>query len=115
MRIVLAAVLCAFLFAGAGVRADEHYSEWGGGDKRYDALVERLNELIDDAEKARAAAPRLLQDFRDAIADYTAVAREPEPAPGLPPQKLVHDDFRDGNFPCNPAWTVVEGRFRVDS
>ena len=53
MRIVLAAVLCAFLFAGAGVRADEHYSEWGGGDKRYDALVERLNELIDDAEKDR--------------------------------------------------------------
>ena len=95
MRIVLAAVLCAFLFAGAGVRADEHYSEWGGGDKQYDALVERLNELIDGAEKARAADPRLLQD--------------------LPPQKLVHDDFRDRNFTRNPAWTVVEGRFSVDS
>ena len=115
MRIVLAAVLCAFLFAGAGVRADEHYSEWGGGDKQYDALVERLNELIDGAEKARAADPRLLQDLRDAIADHTAAAPEPEPAPDLPPQKLVHDDFRDGNFTRNPAWTVVEGRFSVDS
>jgi hypothetical protein len=84
-------------------------------DGKYDALVERLHELIDAAEKSRAADPRLLRDLRDAIADHTTAAPEPEVAPDLPPQIFVHDDFRDGNFTRSPAWTVVEGRFSVDS
>ena len=84
-------------------------------DGKYDALVERLHELIDAAEKSRAADPRLLRDLRDAIADHTTAAPEPEVAPDLPPQILVHDDFRDGNYTRSPAWTVVEGRFSVDS
>ena len=107
-------MLCVFLAAGAGARAEERYSEWGGGDEKYDALVERLNELIDAAEKSRAADPRLLRDLRDAIAAHTAAAPEAEQAPALPPQKLVHHDFGDGNFTRNPAWTLVEGRFSVD-
>lgn len=115
MRFVVVSMLCVFLVAGAGARAAEKYSEWGGGDEKYDALVERLHELIDAAEKSRAADPRLLRDLRDAIADHTAAAPEPEVAPDLPPQILVHDDFRDGNFTRSPAWTVVEGRFSVDS
>ena len=59
MRMVVVSILCAFLVVGAGARAEERYSEWGGGDEKYDALVERLHELIDAAEKARAADPRL--------------------------------------------------------
>ncbi len=115
VKFILVSMLCVFLAAGAGARAEERYSEWGGGDEKYDALVERLYELIDAAEKSRAADPRLLRDLRDAIADHTAAAPKDEPVPALPPQKLVHDDFGDGNFTRNPAWTVVEGRFSVDS
>ncbi len=119
MRYVLISILCLSLFASFGARAEERYSEWGGSDAKYDALVERLNELIDSAEKSRAADPRLLQDLRDAIVDHSgsavAAAPEPEAAPELPPQILVHDDFRDGNFTRNPGWTVAEGRFTVDS
>ena len=114
-RFLLISILSVFLVAGAGARADERYSEWGSGDKQYDALVERLNELIDRTEKSRAADHRLLQDLHDAIADHTASAPEPEAAPDLPQQKLEQDDFGDGNFTRNPAWTVAEGRFSVDS
>ena len=108
-------MLCVFLVAGGSARAEERYSEWGGGDEKYDALVDRLHELIDAAEKSRAADPILLRDLRNAIAEHTAAAPKAEPAPTLPSQKLVHDDFGDGNFTRNPAWTVVEGRFTVDS
>ena len=59
MRYVLISILCLSLFASFGARAEERYSEWGGSDAKYDALVERLNELIDSAEKSRAADPRL--------------------------------------------------------
>jgi len=60
-----------------------------------------------------------LQDLREAIEDHgggeTAAAPEPEAAPDLPLQILVHDDFGDGNFTRNPGWTVAEGHFSVDS
>ncbi len=119
MRLLFATLLCVLLIAGTSARASDHYSEWGGGDEKLDALVDRLHELIDGAEKARAADPRLLQDLRDAIAEHSgaaaASAPEPEPEPDLPPQILVHDDFRDGNFTRNPGWTVTSGRFSVDS
>ncbi len=119
LRIAVVSIICAFLVVGAGARAEERYSECGGGDAKYDAPVDRLHELIDAAEKARAADPRLLRDLRDAIAEHGATAPEPvreaEPALALPPQKLVHDDFADGNFTRNPGWTVAEGRFSVDS
>lgn len=59
-----------------------------------------------------------MQDLREAIEDHgggeTAAAPEPEAAPDLPLQILVHDDFGDGNFTRNPGWTVAEGRFSVD-
>ncbi len=119
MKYLFVSLLCLSLFAGFGANAEERYSEWGGSDAKLDALVERLNELIDSAEKARAADPRLLQDLRDAIEEHggseTAAAPEPEAVPELPPQILVRDDFRDGNFTRNPGWTVAEGRFNVDS
>jgi hypothetical protein len=119
MRFLFVSLVALLLVAASGARAEERYQEWGGGDAKLDALVTRLNELIDAAEKARAADPRLLQDLRAAIAEHTATARvstsESAPAPDLPPQILVHDDFKDGNFTRNPAWTVAAGSFSIDS
>ncbi len=89
LRIAVVSIICAFLVVGAGARAEERYSEWGGSDAKYDAIAEH-----------GATAPEPV--------------REAEPALALPPQKLVHDDFADGNFTRNPGWTVAEGRFSVD-
>lgn len=64
-----------------------------------------MNELIDEAEKARAADPRFLRDLREALESHDRPFQ----------QELLFDNFRDGEFSKNPAWTVAEGRFSVDS
>jgi len=97
IKYFLVSLICLSLFVGFGARAEERYSKWGGNDTNLDALVEHLNELIDAAEKLRAADPRLLRDLRDAIAEYggsgsanqTSAASQSEAVPDLPPQILV--------------------------
>ena len=98
-----------------GAWAKERYSQWSAGDEKYDALLKRLNKLTTVAEKSSAADPRLLRELRDAIVSRTVAAPEVEPAPALPPQKLVYDYFDYGDFTRNSVWTLVEGRFSVDS
>ena len=100
VKFIIVSMICVFLTAGTGAWAEERYSEWGGGDEKYDALVERLQELIDAAEKSRAADPRLLRDLRDAIAQHTAAAPEAEPEPALPQQTLVHDILVTATLPA---------------
>ena len=74
--------LSAFLFSAilligsAAQAADEsRYNVWQGNDPAMDVLVERLNGLIDDAERARAADPNFLIDLRDAIAARGGMGR----------------------------------------
>ena len=71
-----------------------------------EALARELEALIDDAEKARAADPRFLQDLRDMIAAHVAEA--------APREALVHDDFSDGDYTDDPRWEVVSGEFSVE-
>jgi hypothetical protein len=81
MKYFLVSLICLSLFVGFGARAEERYSEWGGNDTNLDALVEHLNELIDAAEKSRAADPRLLRDLRDVLPNMAAVVAQIRPAP----------------------------------
>jgi hypothetical protein len=85
--------------------AETEYSTWGNDTGSSDDLVNRLNELIDEAEKARAADPRFLRDLREALESHDRPFQ----------QELLFDNFRDGEFSKNPTWTVAEGRFSVDS
>lgn len=107
-RLILTALCVLGLLASAGSlgAAESRYSEWGTDDSSaLAALISRLNELIDEAERARAADPRFLGDLRDALAGYERPWR----------REVLHDDFRDGDYVQNPAWTVAEGEFTVDS
>jgi len=110
-QIALPVVACALLSAGPAL-SQSKYSTWsdpaktgpeadGGGVQQ---LLERLNALIDSAEKARAADPVFLKDLRALAGDYAG-----------PAQKTVFaDDFADGEFAANSAWTVTEGRYWVE-
>ena len=95
-------VLAAFCFAAAShlIWNDQPQAASDQGD----ALVEEVNDLIDAAERARAADPKFLEDLRQALEDYQG--------PKL--VQLLHDDFRDGNFTRNPRWQEAEGEFTID-
>ncbi len=95
-------VLAAFCFAAAGhlIWSDRAQA----ASERGDALVQEITELIEAAERARAADPKFLEQLRQVLEEYQG--------PKL--VQLMHDDFSDGNFTRNPRWRQAEGEFTVD-
>ena len=60
-----AALMFTLTMGAAAQAADEpRYQAWQGNDAATVALVERLNGLIDGAERVRAADPNFLADLR---------------------------------------------------
>lgn len=111
MTIRLSVVLIACLAVALPAAAEQGYSTWSSPDAsappptdRVQELVDRLDALIDKAEKARAADPVFLGDLRDLTRGYRRPWRS----------RLLFDDFRDGDFTANPVWTEVSGRFWVE-
>lgn len=109
---LLLSIALALPAATAGAGEKERYSEWRGdaaeddaADDAARALARELEALIDEAERARAADPRFLQDLRDAIAAHASFT---------PRAALIRDDFSDGDFTHDPRWTVASGNFTVD-
>lgn len=106
----IAAIIAALALTTSSMSAlnaaDTRYSEWSGSQTvaNVDQLVDRLNKLIENAERQRAADPRFLRDLRDALDDY---------AEGQIPF-FLSDDFRDGNFNRNPSWSVTAGKWVVE-
>jgi hypothetical protein len=93
---------------GSAVAQDTKYQPWpgaDGGSGDVDTLVQDLEQLIDQAEKDRAADPQFLEDLRSVLAGYQNPWSE----------RLLYDDFRDGNYTASPKWTVSSGAFKVDT
>ena len=93
---------------GSAMAQDTKYQPWpgaDGGSGDVDTLVQDLEQLIDQAEKDRAADPQFLEDLRGVLAGYQNPWSE----------RLLYDDFRDGNYTGNPKWTVSSGAFKVDT
>jgi hypothetical protein len=81
------------------------YGSWNTPDSSSQELVNELRQLVDKADRARAADPKFLRDLRDLAARYDRPWTT----------TLIRDDFYDGNYHSNPVWTVVSGSYRVDS
>lgn len=108
LRIIVAIVLVALAVPEASAQQNR-YNSWqqpgaDGGKGDVQAFVDRLNRLVDEAEKARAADPRFLRDLRDLASGFDR-----------PWKTLVFEDsFTDGDYTANPAWKIVSGAYLVD-
>ena len=112
MRFILTFSMLALLSFPAS--AQQKYSSWSdpnapatGSGVQSDStreLVEKLNTLIDDAEKARAADPTFLKDLRALANSYSKPLQT----------TVLEDTFSDGDFTANPVWNVSAGRYWIE-
>ena len=80
------------------------YGTFDSGQGQTQALVEDLRALINEADRGRAADPLFLRDLRDLADRFDNPWRT----------RIIFDDFSDGDYTRDPAWTVVSGGFAVD-
>ena len=105
IRLAVAAIgLCA-LTASAAWAQSSRYGAFDAGQGQTQELVEALRALINEADRGRAADPLFLRDLRDLADRFDNPWRT----------RILFDDFRDGDYTRDPAWTVVSGAFSVDS
>jgi len=111
LRMMMLACACSLalgLGPAAGQNSTTTYQQWPGNDassQEVDALVQKLEKLIDQAERDRAADPAFLTDLRNVLSGYTNPWQD----------RLLSDDFHDGNYTVSPTWTVSSGAFKVDA
>ena len=107
-----AALCVSILLPAFAADAGQHYRSWtdpnaptGTGSQQ--DFVDKLREMIDEAEKARAADPQFLGDLRGLAREYDS--------PRRPRRRVVLSDrFEDGDFTHDPTWTVTQGRYWVE-
>jgi len=105
MRLLLTVLLIAFVASAARAEAPRPPG-WtpGAADQRVQDFVDRLKELTAEADRRRAADPLFLNELRKLAGRYDRPWRV----------EVLYDDFADGNYTANPAWSVAAGRFAIE-
>ena len=100
-----AILLFAFVWIAspADAEAPRYGPHPGAGNEQVQKLVDELRALTEEADRNRAADPRFLRDLRGLARRYDYPWRV----------RLISDDFRDGDYTANPAWTAAAGQFTV--
>ncbi len=76
-----------------------------GENPELQGLVDELRTLAEKSRNERAADRWLQQALEDLVSKYDWPWRS----------ELLIDEFSDGNFTADPAWTVLSGKFWVDA
>lgn len=111
MQKFVAAALAFALVPMSAQAQTSRYNAWSDPAAQAAAATDlqtfrdRLNKLIDEAEKARAADPNFLLDLRKLANGVT----DPYPT------TLLDDAFTDGNYTANPTWQVLSGEYFIES
>jgi len=113
MRLLLFVLAIALSLPSMATAQTSRYSSWSnpgtqasGGDAeaRLKTMIEKLNKLVDDAEKANAADPVFLRDLRNLANGYTRPWTT----------TLLDEGFTDGDYTQNPAWQVLSGEYYIE-
>ena len=115
--VLLALPLCVAPLAVSAQTDGNRYGAWtppdaaqrAGQNQDVQTLIKELDALIHEAEKSRAANPAFLRDLKALSGRYTG---RPIAQGGF--ERLLFDDFSDGDFQRNPAWSVTSGEFWVE-
>ncbi len=95
-------VALGFVLAAAGAQA-QNYEPLRPESGRTQEMIDELNTLIDSADRSRAADRRFIRDLRAVLRRFDNPWQV----------RLITEDFHDGNFQSNPAWTVDSGDFYI--
>lgn len=108
MRTSISFLVAVILLPAAAMAQESRYQPYDAqqtqSSDQVQELIQELNKLIDEADRARAADPRFLRDLRDLANRFDR------------PWKVtvLHDEFRDGDITNDPAWTVKVGEYTID-
>lgn len=102
-NLAAALLLCTSVVVAAQAQTSR-YSAVDRSDELQE-LVDRLRVLVDEADSARAADRRFISDLRDLVQRYDWPWKN----------RIIFDDFRDGDYVNSPAWQLVDGGFRIES
>lgn len=119
LTLSITAMAIAAAMAASPAMSQSNYNRWSDPDAdtkpvaakkstnakaELKALKDEIGALVDKAEKAKAADPQFLKDLRAALG-----ANKP-----YWNNRLVGDQFLDGEYSKNPRWTALFGRFGYD-
>jgi hypothetical protein len=107
MRVVhafVAVTLGLSLAAVPTAAQQQRHGYWQDEAERVQELIDEIRPLIERSRQARAADPRFLDDLEAVLGRYVSPWRV----------SLLADDFGDGDYTRNPAWTVHSGVFSID-
>lgn len=110
MRALFIAAILLSLTSGTLNAEGTRYSTWSDptsntGTATMQDFIARLNKMIDEAEKSKAADPLFLRDLRALASGQTSPWNA----------TLLDDGFADGNYTANPAWQVLSGEYFIES